>query len=239
MKAFFSLVLISLLSFTAFSKKPIIIIDPGHGGNDPGSLGAFRGKVIKEKDIALKIAKRVMKKLHGEYDVYLTRTSDIYLSPQKRASIAEIVGAELFISIHLNSHENRRFSGFETYYLDNREDKALSRVEQEENQSKTWSDVDKILMDIVVSKTVDRSKKLSRVLHNEIRKKLKPFSMRDRGIKAGLFYVLAFAKRPGVLLEIGFLSNDNDASKLTSTQFQKSYADGIVNGIKNYFSSQN
>ena len=63
--------------------------------------------------------------------------------------------------------------------------------------------------------------------------------MRDRGIKAGLFYVLAFAKRPGVLLEIGFLSNDSDAGKLNSTNFQKSYADGIVTGIKNYFSSQN
>lgn len=232
------LILFIIIGTTCFAKKPIIIIDPGHGGNDPGTLGAYKGKVIKEKDIALTIAKRVQKSLYEEFDIYLTRTSDIYLSPQKRASIAEVVGADLFISIHVNSNENKRYSGFETYYLDNREDKALSRVEQEENQSKSWSDVDKILMDIVVHKTVDRSKKFSKILHNEIRKELKPFGIRDRGIKAGLFYVLAFAKRPGVLLEIGFLSNEGDASHLTSKRFQKSYAKGIVKGIKDYFSKR-
>lgn len=230
-----AIIFLLFLSLPIFAKKATIVIDPGHGGNDAGAIAGLEGHVLKEKDIALKIAKRVQRKLFEEYNIYLTRSSDQYRSLKQRAHLAETVKADLFISIHLNSSEGNDFQGFETYYLDNRDNKALSKLEQDENQTSKWDEVNQIVMDIVINKTVDSSKAFSLKIHEAIAKELKPLKMRDRGVKAGLFYVLAFSKRPGVLLEAGFISNPEDATKLIASDFHEKYADGIVQGIRAYF----
>lgn len=232
-----------LLFFLSFSslfakKKPVIVIDPGHGGNDSGAIFIKKKQVYKEKEMALKIARLAQRQLFKDFEVYLTRTDDRYKSLMARAHIAEKVKADLFISIHINSSENSSFNGFETYYLDNKNNKALTRLEEDENKGQKWTENHHIILDIVIKKTVEHSKSLAGSIHSGIKKNIKPYGLRDRGVKPGLFYVLAFSKRPGVLLEVGFLSNEKEVKKISSLDFQKSYAKGIARGVREYFKNK-
>lgn len=224
-----------MVASSSFAQKKVIVIDPGHGGNDSGTLRTLEGKQVREKDVVLAIAKKLQKEIFEKYKVYLTRTSDKYLSLKARSNFAQTVKADLFISIHINSSESKEYSGFETYYLDNRGDKALTKLEEEENQEHNWGDIEKIMMDIVIHKNADRSKDMSQIIHKEIAKNIKGDDIRDRGVKSGLFYVLALSKVPGLLLEVGFLSNDKEASKMLKSDFQNRYVQGLAEGINKIF----
>jgi N-acetylmuramoyl-L-alanine amidase len=229
-----------LISLNAFSYT--ILIDPGHGGEDRGAVSYYQEgtslREIYEKDLTLEISKKIFERLKKKnYQVFLTRSMDREVSLEKRAELAEKVKADLFISVHLNSSPSHDSHGFETYYLDNHSNVAVKKVEDIENKNLEGEQliIQQILTDLVVEKTVVSSKSLANLIHLEIKSKLKPFNIKDRGHKAGLFYVLALSKRPAVLLEVGFLSNPKELDKLTGENFQQKYSEAVVLGIERYF----
>ena len=225
-----------------------ILIDPGHGGKDDGAKAfqAFvnkKGKLEKkthfEKDLVLELSKRISKKLKEKnYRVFMTRSFDRTVSLEKRAAIAERVNADLFISIHANASYYKTSGGFETYYLNNKSNQAIKKVEEVENKGLEGEDsvVNQILIDLVVNRTVESSKALASSIHGKLKDFLgTSLKMKDRGIKPGLFFVLALSKRPGVLLEMGFMSNPKELRKISSITFQESYSSAVVKGIELYF----
>ena len=244
---FFLIILISLPR----TKARTILIDPGHGGSDEGaktSKYAFdnKGKRVRrtifEKDLVLSVSKKIQKKLKEKnYRVFLTRSVDRSVSLEKRASIAQKVNADLFISIHANASYQKLSGGFETYYLDNQSNLAIKKVEEVENKGGQGGDsiVNQILIDLVVNRTVESSKLLAKSIHSRVKKSLEiSLKIKDRGIKPGLFFVLALSKRPGVLLEMGFLSNPKELRKIRSKVFQEEYASAVVKGVEDYFKNK-
>ncbi|MEX1098871.1 MAG: N-acetylmuramoyl-L-alanine amidase, partial [Bacteriovoracaceae bacterium] len=150
----------------------------------------------------------------------------------------DAVKADLFISIHFNSSGEKSSHGFETYYLDNHADAAIKKVENVENKYLQGADkiVNQILIDLVIQKTVVSSKKLANLVHGRIKRTAaKTFKMRDRGIKPGLFYVLALSKRPGILVEAGFMSHQDEIWTLRKGKFLHQYAQAIADGVQDYF----
>lgn len=236
------LLIIFFLSVSTSASAFVILIDPGHGGTELGAVSylQLKGKKKKrifEKDLALKLAKKVKKILDKKYTVYLTRSLDRKVSLEDRAKMADTVKADLFISIHFNSSSHRRSFGFETYYLDNHKDKAIKKVEDIENKNLSGGEmvVNEILIDLAISKTVSSSKKLANLIHSDVSSNIKTrFKVKDRGVKAGLFYVLALSKRPGVLVEGGFISNPKEIIKINSNNYLNYYARGIASGIVKY-----
>lgn len=216
-----------------------VLVDPGHGGRE---LGAWtrtgKGRSFYEKDIALRISKRIHRRLsRAGFRSFLSRSVDRTVSLEERSALAEKVKADLYISVHVNSSEIPGSRGVETYYLDNSNDVAVKKVEEVENPKFFGEDkmVRHILTDLVVDRTVKSSRALARAIHKEIRRTvIRPYKMVDRGIRGGVFYVLALAKRPAVLLEAGFLSNKKELAKLRSRDFQERYAAAVVRGIKRY-----
>lgn len=222
-----------------------ILLDPGHGGDDHGAKGFHRpdggkkGQVILEKDLNLQICQRLYQLLQGKYSVYLTRSVDRNVSLMDRAAMAEKIQADLIISVHINSSSNRLAHGYEVYYLDNHHDVAVKKLEAVENFVANPEEqvVHQILTDLVIAKTVDSSKDLANFIHQELsgRQVKNKYHLKDRGTKAGLFFVLVLAKRPGVLLEVGFISNPQELAKMVNKNFQADFARGVARGIDRYF----
>lgn len=228
----------SLTSANAFT----ILIDPGHGGEDDGAKATTHGKtpeeIIKEKDIALSIAQKIHDKLSAKnYTTFLTRSFDRTVSLPERAAIAEKTKADLFISVHINSSPESSAVGFETYYLDNHNDVAIKKVEKTENVQMKGDEiiVQQILVDLVVDQTINTSKPLAQSIHSEIKNTVgRKYGIQSRGIKPGLFFVLALSKRPGVLLEVGFISTQKERVRMMNPKFQDDYANAVVNGIEKF-----
>lgn len=230
--------LFTLSSASAFT----ILIDPGHGGEDDGAKAMTVGRVpeelIKEKDISLSIAQKIHEKLSAKnYTVFSTRSFDRTVTLPERAAIAEKTKADLFISVHINSSPESSAVGFETYYLDNHNDVAIKKVEKTENLQMKGDEVivQQILVDLVVEQTVSISKPLAGSIHSEIKNSVgKKYGISSRGIKPGLFFVLALSKRPGVLLEVGFISTQKERVRMMDPKFQNDYASAVVRGIEKF-----
>lgn len=239
---FFSLGLVYLSRVEALT----ILIDPGHGGDEDGAVAMSQGETppqaIKEKDIALSISKRIHELLRQKnYSVYLTRSLDRTVTLPERAAIAEKTKADLFISVHINSSPEAGAVGFETYYLDNHDDVAMKKIEKTENIQSSGDEVvvQQILVDLVVQQTVSTSKPLAASIHSQLKETVgKKYGIKSRGIKPGLFYVLALSKRPGVLLEVGFISTFKERVRMMNPKFQDQYARAVVTGIENYVKGQ-
>jgi N-acetylmuramoyl-L-alanine amidase len=222
-----------------------ILLDPGHGGDDLGAhFNHTESDILFEKEITLKLAHKIYDELKNEYKVYFTRNTDQYVSLEDRSKMAEVVNADLFISIHVNSSANKDANGIETYYLDNHNDMAIRKIEKVENSKLVRHEndlvVQKILIDLIISKIMPSSRQLAGFIHESVKERINiEFKITDRKVRAGLFYVLALSKRPGVLLEAGFLSNTKDSKKLTDLKYQKEYAKGVKEGIDKYFNQRN
>jgi N-acetylmuramoyl-L-alanine amidase len=244
MKTIIAILLSTILANCAFAH--IVLIDPGHGGVETGALskilvknkdGSTKTINIYEKDLTLKLAKQLKKYLDPFHTTYLTRSIDRTVGLDERSNMADVVKADLFISIHFNSSNDSSSHGFETYYLDNHDDVAIKKVENVENKhlegdAKT---VNQILIDLVIQKTVDQSKKLANSIHLSIASSVaKRFKLKDRGVKPGLFFVLALSKRPGVLIEAGFMSNTRELAIMRQDEFIDQYAKAMSEGLKNY-----
>jgi len=231
-----TLCFVFLISFHASGK--VILIDPGHGGTD---LGAWKREskesIIYEKNLALDLAKRIQKLLKKKHTVYLSRSFDIEVELAERAEKAEKVKADLVISVHINSSSNSKNHGVETYYLGNNKDTAVKKIERIENEKMGAppSIIQQILADLIVSKTVPKSRSLASTVHKNIMKRMKKkYKLKDRGIKSAIFYILALSKRPGVLLEVGFMSNKRELNLMKTNKFKNDYAKAVAEGINRY-----
>lgn len=241
----FSWILPFALLFSFKNYAQTILIDPGHGGSDLGAVAHLPPKKIPlyEKDIALRLALLVKKKLNSRYMVYLTRTEDYPVSLHDRALMADKVKADIFLSIHFNSSTEKEAAGIETFYLDNHQDKAVKKVESVENvgleSGNESSVINHILIELAIKMTSRQSKILAKYVHEHSwRQVKKKFPIKNRGFKPGLLYVLALSKRPGVLIEAGFLSNPKELSLLRKEKYLENYAQGIAEGLNQYFLHQ-
>jgi len=223
---------------------PVVVIDPGHGGHDPGTSSASG---IAEKDVALQIATRLQRSLRMlGINAELTRADDRFLSLAERTQLANHRGADLFVSIHLNSSPDTGTSGIETYYLNNTTDRATIRLARMENEGLgTAGDSGKpnlnyILTDLRQGDKANESVALARMIENESVAALATtpgIRVNALGAKQGPFYVLVGAEMPAVLVECGFLSNRGEAERLTDGAYQQGLADGIAAAIGGYFNN--
>ncbi|MFP5387413.1 MAG: N-acetylmuramoyl-L-alanine amidase [Bacteriovoracia bacterium] len=238
-----SLLLMPIIFFSLSSFAKVVLIDPGHGGEEIGAVGFLDSKKrhkIYEKDLALRLAKKIKDELSKSTSAYLTRSLDRTVTLQERADLADLIKADLFLSIHFNSSSNSRSHGFELYYLDNNSNVAANKVERAENLDLKGEEsvVNQILVDLVVQQTVKHSRELASAVHKSVRPIVKSHRMIDRGIKRGLFYVLALSKRPGLLVEVGFVSNNKELKKVNEERFLDDMAKAISNGVLNYIRNQ-
>ncbi|MEC8946181.1 MAG: N-acetylmuramoyl-L-alanine amidase [Candidatus Neomarinimicrobiota bacterium] len=215
-----------------------IIIDPGHGGKDPGSVG-YKG--TKEKDIVLDVSKRLARKIqkNSRIKTVLTRDEDVFVRLQDRTKFANTNEGDLFISIHVNSNESKKPSGFETYLLKpGRNQEAInvalrenSVIELEGNEFEKLTDEQLIQATIAQSGFVQYSEKFAALIQEEIDKRVQS---RNRGVKQAGFYVLMGASMPNVLIELGYISNPNEEKKLNSSSYRDMLATSIYYAILQY-----
>lgn len=217
-----------------------IVIDPGHGGKDPGAIGV---NVIKEKDITLTVAKQLADLLKEDgFAVYLTRDKDIYLSLEERTAIANSLEADLFISIHVNSSRNRRLRGIETYYLNFAVTESEMEVAARENATseKSVGELQKLIKKIMLNSKIRESMDFATVVHNNLIQEVKKnHDTINLGIKKAPFYVLIGAQMPAILVELSFLSNPVDVKKFSDKNFMIALAEGIKSGIIKYSETLN
>ena len=213
-----------------------IVLDPGHGGKDPGAM-AYN---LKEKDIVLKGAQKLAPILEKKLGckVILTRKNDIFIPLEERTAIANTNDADLFISLHINSSPSTSAYGIETYFLNLTANPEAMRVAAFENATSThqMSDLQNILSDILKNSKINESSRLAQQVHTSIITGLeKNFSnIKSLGVKQAPLYVLIGAEMPAILVEMSFISNPNDAQHLKSDRFLDSMANDISSGIQSY-----
>jgi len=214
-----------------------IILDPGHGGKDPGA-SAFG---LCEKDVTLGIAKElkgIIEKNHSQIDVLLTRHQDEYMKLEARTAFANQNRGDLFISLHVNASPRSTVRGTETYFLSLTSDDEALILAAKENQTsmKSISDLQSILNDLLTNSKIQESSDLAaRIQTSIIETTLETtHEMRDLGVKKAPFLVLLGAQMPSILVETGFLSNREENQHLRSRSYQGILAQGIYNGIKSY-----
>lgn len=214
-----------------------IVVDPGHGGKDPGAVGPGG---TYEKDVTLAMARRLADKLRKELgcEVILTRNGDVFLPLEERTAIANKVGADLFISLHANANHNRQAFGVETYYLNfSKNDKAAAVVARENGTSlKQVGDLELILFDLMANSKINESSRLAAEIQKTLVHGLTTNydQIRDMGVRQGPFYVLLGATMPSVLVETAFISNPREEKRLKSSKFQDHATDAIARAVKNY-----
>jgi N-acetylmuramoyl-L-alanine amidase len=212
-----------------------IMIDAGHGGNDPGAQAAG----ITEKTFTLAMAKRVGALLQKEgFTVLYTRANDKYIPLQDRPDAANAKKADLFISIHVNANPKPGIRGLETYYLDEAKTQDAATVAARENgvSVRNISDLQFILTDLMLSSKVKESHHLADCVHEGILKRLRAakFAAPDNGVRSAPFYVLMGARMPAILVEFGYITNEHDVTNLKNDAYLQRQAEGLVQGIVRY-----
>jgi N-acetylmuramoyl-L-alanine amidase len=221
----------------------VIIIDPGHGGQD---VGTSHGKLY-EKDITLKYALRLkqsLKKFLPDVEVVLTREKDEYISLEARSKFANQYQNSIFISLHVNHADDTKIHGAETYILNpNATDDDAKKTAMLENdsylrelkkQKETSTNVIKILAELEQTKFIQRSAELASCIQQELMHNLSDKNVKNRGVKQAMFYVLSQVAMPSVLVEIGFLSNEMDRKHLVSEDFLRDFSDSLAYAIKKW-----
>ncbi|MBU4376931.1 MAG: N-acetylmuramoyl-L-alanine amidase [Candidatus Omnitrophica bacterium] len=215
-----------------------IVLDPGHGGKDPGAISRSG---IREKDIVLDAARRLKKALEKEgVDVIMTRSSDIFVPLEMRARIANRANADFFISIHANASRSRWIKGFEVYYLSEATDDNARAMAVSENSALDYEEssldrhsknVDAIVWDLQLTEHREVSIELAGFICQEVTRILR---RSNSSIKSARFYVLKGAEMPSVLVELSYLSNRTEERKLKDSSYRQKLAEGIAAGIVRY-----
>jgi N-acetylmuramoyl-L-alanine amidase len=218
-----------------------IVIDPGHGGKDPGTINRRLG--LQEKDITLDIGKRLNAILneHKEFEIILTRARDEYVPLEERAAIANSNQGDIFVSIHTNSAPRSTARGVESYYLNVTADPRAMEVAAQENamSSKSIAEMRTILNQILQNSLISESRILSQFIQKNMVANLlsKYNAIEDLGVKKAPFYVLLGAQMPSALVEVSFLSNRDEARRLNSPEYRQAVAAGLYLGIIGFIQS--
>ena len=207
-----------------------IVIDPGHGGKDPGAVSQKR----QEKRIVLSLSKTLRDILVKKgYNVRLTRETDVFLPLRKRTQFATNQKADLFISVHTNASIARSAAGIETYYLALASDESARITAMRENVGAEYNmkELDALVGRILKESKSTESRRLAELIQAQLtsRKQVK-----NRGVKHAPFVVLIGTKVPAVLVEVGFISNPTEGKKLTTKAYQRQLATAIAKGIEQY-----
>ena len=239
----FSLALVGCMGPDRSSE--LVVIDAGHGGHDSGANAG--GK--KEKDLVLQITKKLYKELRSRgYRVYYTRNTDEFLKLGQRTRIADHKDAKVFISIHANAIADKsRFNaveGVETYFLQKTRDARSQRIAVRENAS-VLQGTDSLSKSVIVDSVlagpkVIHSHKLAIDVQNGMMKNLKSKypDVKNGGAKPGPFYILVGASRPSILVEVGYLTNTKERSRLFTSDYQSRIAKGIAEGVGKYLDNR-
>ena len=217
----------------------LVVLDPGHGGRDPGAIGR---KGLKEKDVVLDVANRVARKLKKKgIRVILTRSKDKFIPLDERTAIANRNRADLFLSIHANAAFSRRASGLETFYVSEAVDdhaRAVAAIENsvlelegKSSRKKLDDTLHAILWDLAYTEFRVESIEWGEILMRELTKSVRG---ENRGVKPGPFYVLKGAQMPSLLVEIGFISNVVEENRLRKTSHREKIAEALADSILRY-----
>lgn len=212
-----------------------VMIDAGHGAHDKGA--AHNG--LYEKNINLKVAREVGALLEKKgFKVLYTRTDDTFVPLEERTAMANMAKADLFLSLHCNAFKKSSIRGFETYSMSLKSSsEEARRVAARENgvQPHQISDLQFILADLVLNSKVEESSDLAEAIQSSVVSHVgEKFGIRNHGHRRAPFYVLMGAKMPAVLVEMGYLTNKNDAANLSSDLYRRRIAEGIVEGVLAY-----
>jgi N-acetylmuramoyl-L-alanine amidase len=214
-----------------------IVIDPGHGGKDTGAVG---GNGLTERDLTMAVARRLANELRSRgHAVRLTRQDGEGRALTDRTAIANRLEAKLFVSLHANASTFSSVRGAETYYMsldDRATDEAAAATARLENEAgdatDERSDLDLILWDLAQTSALNESAELAVAVQTRLNALL---GLRDRGVKQAPFVVLTGATMPAILVEVGFLSNPSEASRLAQPEHQQELARAIATGIEAFF----
>ncbi len=217
-----------------------IVIDPGHGGPRPGTIGKS-GLQEKEVNLGVALALRKLLREKAGIDAILTRESDVDVTLEDRTVIANQKRADLFVSIHSNAHRDRKRGGVETFFLNVSPDPSVVELAAAENATSTKNigEMKSILQKIVQNSKVQESRELAEMIQRNLVKALSQDlpSIKSLGVKGGPFWVLIGGEMPSVLVEISHLSNAREEAKLRTKKYQELAAQGIYDGIVEYIRS--
>jgi N-acetylmuramoyl-L-alanine amidase len=214
-----------------------VVLDPGHGGHDPGAIGPGG---LREKDVALDVAHRAAPLIARELGIatLLTRDGDHFVPLDERAARANAFHADLFVSIHCNASEDPNAAGVMTFVLDQGREELAHRVAARENAASSEAAAE---LANALSRVVDPRSLKASFMFAELLQRSSMASMRDRypdvpnaGVKRAGFYVLAGARMPSALFETSFISNPVSERRLNTEDFRQKLADSIVNAIRAY-----
>lgn len=247
------------LIIDVYGKKPVktqdatpgtttIVLDPGHGGHDPGAIGH---KSLYEKDVVLDIALKLKKILskNKNIKVFLTREKDVFIPLVERTAFANSKHADLFVSIHANANPDRKARGIETYLLNWTDEEEAIRVAARENQisiksmkahmNKYKNEVDMILADLERGYKREESLKLANYVQKSVITTMdeRYSNIQNRGVKSALFFVLFGAKMSSVLVETSFISNPIEERLLKKEVYRENIAKAIAKGIDTYMAA--
>lgn len=220
-----------------------IVIDPGHGGKDPGAIGVGG---VKEKDIVLPVALKlgqIIQRRLPDVNIVYTRDTDVFVPLWQRTKIANEKNGKLFISLHCNSNRNSRVNGFETYFLSAEKDEKARDVVLTENEvikfestidQKRYEGINFVLATLAQNAFLKYSQYFASLVQKALNAKLIAEGMKDRGVRQGPFWVMVGATMPNILIELGFISNNYEAKLLKQTSVQTKMADAICDGIIKY-----
>ncbi len=229
--------------------KPVVVIDPGHGGIDPGAVG---DKDMLEKNIVMQVGAKLEKvlKKRKRYTVHLTRRKDVFVSLDQRLKFSHEKQSDLFVSLHADSIEKSswatKISGATVYTLSERaSDEQARLMAEKENASDLLAglpttttendEVRNILIDLMKRETASFSSEFARFVRSNLKKSVK---LSRRPMRSAAFKVLKQTNTPSVLVELGYISNPTDAKRLSSPEWQLKVATSIANAVDSYFSKR-
>ncbi len=216
-----------------------VVIDPGHGGKDPGAIGVGG---LQEKEVTLRVALALGKQLATQgLEVVYTRTDDQTVTLEGRTAAAESVDGDLFISVHANAAPRRSAHGVETYYLDeSHEQHAVNLAARENGIPRGQVNVlQETLAKLHMEELSPHSRRLARAVQDQIVRGLpKGRRPQDLGVKKGPFYVLFLSNMPAILVEVGFLTNRSEAKRLRDDEYLDGLGRQIAGGVVRYAGEQ-
>jgi N-acetylmuramoyl-L-alanine amidase len=233
----------STLTRTLGLKIGRIVIDPGHGGHDTGTIGPT-GLMEKDLclDVALRLGKIIQQRLPGA-EVVFTRSDDTFIPLEERTALANEAKADLFISIHANSSPDHGARGVETYYLNLKGSAEAMEVAARENASSQQGvhDLEEMVKQIARTEKIDESKEFAQDVQGSLSQRIQRTvkTVRNRGVRKAPFVVLIGADMPSILTEISFLSNPADEFLLKKPDHRQRVAEGIYQGVASYLQSMN